>query len=81
MNVSTLEDVKKEILEFCKEPQSKSDILGHIQVEINQNNYHKFVVSLLDQRFISNGLFRRRSSIKQQFVITQKGLNYLKAIS
>lgn len=77
----TLEDVKKEVLEFCLDPKGVDEILTHIQVEINKYNYHKYVVKLLDQRFISSGSLRNRNSAKQKFGVTQKGLNYLKAIS
>jgi predicted transcriptional regulator len=76
-----LEDVKKEILELCVEPQGKAAILGHINVPINQPNYSKYILKLLDQRYIASGFLRKRSSANQQYIITQKGMNYLKAIA
>jgi predicted transcriptional regulator len=76
-----LDDVKKEILELCTEPHGKAAILEHIQVPVNQQNYSKFIVKLLDQRFIASGFLRKRSSANQEYIITQKGLNYLKAIA
>jgi len=79
--VITLDDVKKEILEFCLEPRSRFDILENIQVELTPDNYNKFVKRLLDQRYIISDILVIRSANKQKFVITQKGLNYLKAIS
>ncbi len=76
-----LEDVKKEILEFCLEPHGREDILEFIKVELNPNNYSKYVTQLVKQRFITSALLGSRSSTKQKYVITQKGLNYLKAIA
>lgn len=76
-----LDDVKKEILEFCVEPQGKAAILEHINVAITQQNYSKYIVKLIDQRFIASGFLRKRSSANQQYIITKKGINYLKAIA
>lgn len=87
--ILSLDDVKKEILEFCLEPQVRIDILEHIQVDITPDNYARYIKQLQDQRFItpesvkdSAGFrtFRHRAT-NQKFVITQKGLNYLKAIA
>jgi len=79
--VITLEDVKKEILEFCIEPQGRFSILEHIQVEITPENHAKYIKQLLDQRYIISDILIIRSANKQKFVTTQKGLNYLKAIA
>jgi predicted transcriptional regulator len=76
-----LEDVKKEVLEFCVEPQNQKTILEHIQVPVSGENYKRYVGVLLRQRFIKSDQERNRNSVKQNYVITQKGLNYLKAIS
>lgn len=78
--VLALEDVKKEVLEFCQEPHSRADILEHIQVQLNSENYNRYVAALVNQRYIKSDLLRNRNSTKQKYVITQKGLNYLKAI-
>lgn len=77
----SLDDVKKEILEFCLEQHGRAAILEHIQVEITPNNYTKFIKQLLDQRFIASDLMVNRKANSQKFVITRKGLNYLKAIA
>ncbi len=76
-----LDDVKKEILEFCLEPQGKDAILDHINVENTSYNQNKFIKQLQDQRFITSDQTIVRSFNKQKFVTTQKGLNYLKAIT
>jgi predicted transcriptional regulator len=79
--VLPLEDVKKEVLEFCQQPHGREDILEHIQVQLNSDNYHRYVATLVKQRFIKTDLLRNRHSTKQKYIITQKGLNYLKAIN
>ncbi|MDB5260921.1 MAG: hypothetical protein JWQ14_202 [Adhaeribacter sp.] len=78
--ILALEDVKKDVLEFCQEPHGREDILEHIQVLVNSENYNRYVASLVKQRFIKSDFMRNRNSAKQKYVITQKGLNYLKAI-
>lgn len=79
--IQSLDEVKKQILEFCLEPHDPAAILEHIEVAITKSNYHKFIVQLLDQRFIISTCLRKRNYANQNFVITQKGLNYLKAIA
>ena len=76
-----LDDVKKELLEFCTVPQSKEAILEGLHAEVTKTNYHKLILPLLNQRFLRNDLIGNRRSNKEKFVITQKGLNYLKAIA
>ena len=79
--VLLLEDVKKEILEYCVEPRSRTEILEHLQVEITPEHYSKYIKPLIDQRFIVSDILVIRSANRQKFSITQKGLNYLKAIA
>ena len=77
----SLEDLKKEILEFCIKAQSRTEILDYIQVAPTTANYGRFIRELLVQRYIKTNLIEKRRSRSEKYVITQKGLNYLKAIS
>ncbi len=79
--ILALEDVKKEILEFCIKAQSRTEILDFIKVAPTSANYGKYIRELLVQRFIKTNLLDKRSSRYEKYVITQKGLNYLKAIA
>lgn len=79
--VLLLDDVKKEVLEFCINPHGRVDILEFIQVEVTSDNYGKYVKQLLNQRFIAPYLSRNLSLNNQKYIITQKGRNYLKAIA
>ena len=79
--VLALDDVKKEILEFCLVPHARPEILEHIHVANTPDYYTRYIKQLLDQRFIASDQLVNRSTSNKKFVITQKGLNYLKAIS
>ncbi|QMU28367.1 hypothetical protein [Adhaeribacter radiodurans] len=79
--IPLLEDVKKEILEFCLQAKSRTDILEYISVGCTSFNYSRYIGALLTQRFIKSNLLDKRHSRQGKFVITQKGLNYLKAIA
>jgi hypothetical protein len=79
--VPQLEDVKKEILEFCLQAKSRTDILEYISVACTPFNYSRYVGTLLTQRFIKSNLLDKRHTRQGKFIITQKGLNYLKAIA
>ena len=79
--VLLLEDVKKEILEYCVAPRGRGEILEHLQVEVTPENYSKYLKPLIDQRFIVSDILVIRSANRQKFSVTQKGLNYLKAIA
>ncbi|MDQ3290239.1 MAG: hypothetical protein M3Q05_03000 [Bacteroidota bacterium] len=76
-----LEDVKKEILEFCLQAQSREDILKYISVACTSVNYSRYIGALLAQRFIKSNLLDKRHPGQGKFIISQKGLNYLKAIA
>ncbi len=77
----SLDDVKKDVLEFCVDPHNRDEILDRIQVKVTSDNHRKYVVTLVNQRFIKSNSIRNCNSTKQKYVITQKGLNYLKAIN
>lgn len=75
-----LEDVKKEILQFCVQVKSREAILASIFVAGSARNFKCYIGQLLEQRLLkssSDKPFGRQ----EHFIITQKGLNYLKAIA
>jgi hypothetical protein len=75
-DVLNLEDVKKEILEFCLLAQSREAILKHIQLDCTSGNYSRYIGALLSHRFIKTNLLDKRRSRQEKYVVTQKGLNY-----
>jgi hypothetical protein len=84
--VVSLEDVKKEMLEFCLQAQCRTAILEHIlvagiPVAGTSVHYTKYIGQLLAQRYLKTNLKEKRSARQEKYVITQKGLNYLKAIA
>jgi len=76
-----VDDIKKEVLEFCIIPKSKSDILHHIGVEASHYNFKKYVIGLVNRRYIQTTLTRNSTSPHQQYKPTIKGLTYLKSLA
>ena len=74
------DEYRKDILKLCKEAQFRNDILKHIGVEVSYVNYKKYVAKLIEERYLSYTDVRHPQSPKQKYVISQKGINYLKAI-
>ena len=79
--VLALEDVKKDILELCLQPQSREDILTYLHLDCTSGNYSRYIGTLLSNRFIKTNLLDKRRSRQEKYIVTQKGLNYLKAIA
>ncbi|KAA5544828.1 hypothetical protein [Adhaeribacter rhizoryzae] len=79
--VVSLEDVKKEMLEFCLQAQCRPAILEHISAAGTSVHYTRFIGQLLAQRFLKTNLQEKRSARQEKYITTQKGLNYLKAIA
>ena len=75
-----VDDIKKEVLEFCISPKSKGDILHHIGVEASHYNFQKYIIGLVTRRYIQTTLTRISTSPHQQYKPTLKGLNYLKSL-
>lgn len=75
-----VDDIKKEVLEFCLTPKSKSDILQHIGVELNHYNFKKYIIGLVNQRYIKPTLTRNSTSPHQQYTPSLKGIVYLKSL-
>ncbi|PSR55927.1 hypothetical protein AHMF7605_21690 [Adhaeribacter arboris] len=76
-----LEEVKKEILQFCVQAKSRNAILEYILVDDSTSNFRRYIGQLLKQRLLKNNINDKPYSRQEQFIITQKGLNYLKAIA
>ncbi len=72
---------RKEILQFCQEAQSRSAILQFLGIAETYENYKKFILKLISERYLNYTDIRHPQSPKQKFVTSQKGLNYLKAIT
>ncbi|QNF34791.1 hypothetical protein HUW51_19425 [Adhaeribacter swui] len=79
--ILALEDVKKEILEFCLLAHDREEILTHINLDCNPVNYTRYIGALLSNRYLKTNLLDKRRSRQEKYLVTQKGLNYLKAIA
>jgi hypothetical protein len=80
VKMPAIEDVKKEILQFCTTPQGKEDILNFINVEIKPYNVRKYVTRLLEDRYLQFTVGHNPRSNSQQYTTSRKGLAYLKAL-
>ncbi len=76
----SVEEVKKEILEFCLSPQNKENILIHIQVEQKPYNFKKYITRLFEDRYLQHTIPHNPRASTQQYITSKKGLAYLKAI-
>jgi len=76
----TVDDVKKEILDFCTSPHCKDDILKFIQVDPKPYNVRKYITRLVEDRYLQFTIGNNPRSNTQQYIISRKGLAYLKAL-
>jgi len=77
----SVEDVKKDILEYCLQPRSKEEILSFIQLELKPYNYKKYISRLFQDRYLQHTISQNPRSSLQQYITTKKGLVYLKSIA
>ncbi len=77
----TVADVKKEILEFCLNPQSKESILEFIQVELKPYNFKKYITRLFEDRYLQHTIPHNPRATTQQYITSKKGQAYLKSIT
>jgi len=75
-----IEDVKKEILQFCTTPQGKDEILNFIHVDPKPYNVRKYINRLLEDRYLQFTIGNNPRSNVQRYIIARKGLAYLKAL-
>ena len=76
----SVEDVKKDVLEFCLQPRNKEDILSFIQLELKPYNYKKYISRLFQDRYLQHTIPQNPRSSLQQYITTKKGLIYLKSL-
>jgi hypothetical protein len=77
----SVEEVKKEILEYCISSRTKDQILNFIQVEPKPYHFRKYISRLLEDRFLQHTIPHNPRAMTQQYQTTRKGLAYLRAIS
>jgi len=76
----SVEDVKKDVLEFCLQPRPKEEILNFIQLELKPYNYKKYIARLFQDRYLQHTIPQNPRSSLQQYITTKKGLIYLKSL-
>lgn len=69
---------KKNILMFCKTPQSRREILENELGLSNQTfNYQKYIMPLIEAGTLSYTIPEKINSKNQQYIITKKGIDWL----
>jgi len=63
----------KVILDFCKQPKSRKEILDMLQLTNHTKNFNKYIKPLIEQRLLSMTLPDKPQSPKQQYKTTKKG--------
>jgi hypothetical protein len=76
-----VEEVKKEILEYCICSRTKDQILNLIQVEPKPYNFRKYISRLFEERYLQHTIPHNPRATTQQYQTTKKGLAYLRAIA
>lgn len=66
------------ILNYCKAPKTKQEILKHIKLSPVFMNYKRHIAPLVDKRFIGLTLPDKPQSSKQKYRLTEKGRQLLK---
>ncbi|KAA5547754.1 hypothetical protein [Adhaeribacter rhizoryzae] len=75
-----VEDVKMEILKFCITARNKEEILKFINVEVKPYHVRKYITRLVSDRFLQFTVGNNPRSNTQQYIISRKGLAYLKSL-
>ena len=75
-----VDDIKKEVIEFCISPRQKEEILRHIKVEVKPLTIKKYITSLVKNRYIQPVLTRNLKPQHQQYTATTKGLSYIRSL-
>jgi len=76
----SVEDVKKDILEYCQQPRHKEEILNYIELELKPYNYKKYISRLFQDRYLQHTIPQNPRSSLQQYITSKKGTIYLKSL-
>ncbi|MDR0981745.1 MAG: hypothetical protein LBM07_00680 [Culturomica sp.] len=70
-----------EILEFCKEPKSRKEILDMLEVFNHPKNIKPYIKPLVDLGYLAETDPDKPNSSKQKYYTTSEGLNYLSIVN
>lgn len=77
----SVDDIKKEALEYCRTSRSKEEILNFIGVEVSLYNFKKYITGLISSRILTPVNLYHLRDPHQKYIITGKGIGYLKSIA
>ncbi|MDB5165278.1 MAG: putative transcriptional regulator [Candidatus Saccharibacteria bacterium] len=68
--------VERDILNYCRRPQKRRDILSRIGLLSNQSNYNRYIYPLIEREFLTPTVPDKPNSKNQQYRITPEGEAY-----
>ena len=68
-----LSKVELQILSFCKQPKSRSEIFEKIGLQNHTANYKKYIISLVEKGLLSSTMPDKPTSPKQQYYTSKEG--------
>jgi ATP-dependent DNA helicase RecG len=69
------------VLNYCKKPRSKSEILHHLELSVQTKNYKRYIEPALENAWIERTIPEKPTSSNQKYVITEKGLMMLNQLT
>jgi ATP-dependent DNA helicase RecG len=69
----------KIVLEFCREPRSRVDILQKIGVSNQTKNYQNYILAFVQAGFLQLTIPNKPTSRHQQYILTSAGEEFLNA--
>lgn len=75
-----LDDVIKEILEYCQQSKNKEQILEFIQVEATSYAVKKYIAKFVERRFLNLTIPHNPRHVGQQYITSGKGRLYLQKL-
>lgn len=71
-------DQELQVLEFCKQPHSRKEILEYLDLSNHFDNYVRYIEPLLEKEWLEMTIPEKPTSGKQKYKSTKKGLKTLK---
>ena len=68
-----LNEQQKKVLEFCKKPKSRAEILEFLKLKNHSDNYKKYIFPLLEIKILKLTIPENPKDRNQQYVISEKG--------
>jgi len=68
--IDQVKDVRGAILELCKIPKSKKEILEHLSVKASKSSYLRYIKPLIDEKMLEMTIPDKPNSRSQKYQIS-----------